>query len=56
MGGTRAKARIGAGGRNVARTVFLDTAEDVVHVVREEAARVEHGLDQPGDGPQRHFL
>ena len=38
------------------RTIRLDTAENVVHVVREESASVQHRLDHPGDSLERHLL
>ena len=37
-------------------TVFFDTAENVVHVIRKETAGVEHCLNQPGNRPQRHVF
>ena len=38
------------------RTVFLDSTQDVVDVVGEEALRVKHRLDQAGDGPEGHVF
>lgn len=41
---------------NRTRPVLLDTGEHVVHVIREHAAGVEHGLDQTGYGFDGHFF
>lgn len=37
-------------------TVFLDTSEDVVNVVGEEALSVKHRLDQSSDGSEGHVF
>lgn len=38
------------------RTIFLDAAKDVVHIIGKEALGVEHGLNQPSDRAQRHVF
>lgn len=38
------------------RTILLDSSENIVYIIREEPFGVEHGLDQTGDGLQRHVL
>lgn len=38
------------------RTIFLDAAENVVHVVWEEALCIEHRLNEPRDRTERHLL
>jgi hypothetical protein len=48
--------RARGGGVEKERTVVLDAAEDVVDVVWEEAAGVEHCLDQARDGTEWHVL
>lgn len=40
----------------IEHTIFFDTPEDVVDIVWEEATRVEHGLDEAGNSPDRHVL
>ena len=42
--------------RKVRRTVFLDTTENVVNVVREEPLCIQHGLDHARDGAERHVF
>lgn len=38
------------------RTIFLDTTEDIVDVVREEPLCVQHSLDHAGDGAEGHVF
>ena len=38
------------------RTVFLDSTQDVVDVVREEALRVKHRLDEPRNRSEGHVF
>lgn len=37
-------------------TVFFDAAENIVHIVREEALPVQHSLYQASNCAQRHLL
>ena len=42
--------------RDRSRTVRLDPAEDVVHIVREESSSIQHRLDHSRDRLERHLL
>lgn len=38
------------------RTVFFNASENIVDIVWEETAGVKHGLNESGNGPDRHVL